>query len=301
MRNTLGGGRRYQSMVQNASMWDVFISYASEDREAVARPLAELLSGLGVSVWFDQQELCVGDSLRQRIDDGLAKSRFGVVILSEAFFSRHWPQQELNGLSQREVEGRKVILPVWHGVTVEDVRRYSPILADRVGARSEEGIPGVLLKLIQVIRPDIFDSTSRKAKSSVLLPRITSGQVLSSIVGGAHAYLPLNEEPQAESEAASVGSFLQLIQDWGDIWDDIGAEGQVRAQYSLGQELRSLEESGFGVYAVRQKRRVTIGGDATDWSIAAVAVLRGFDRKPLLQGDSLFVERTTAAPEADAS
>jgi len=124
-----------------------------------------------------------------------------------------------------------------------------------------------------------------------MLPRITSGQVLSSIVGGAHAYLPLNEEPQTESEAALVGSFLQGIRDWGDIWDDIGAEAQVRAQYSLAQELRSLEEAGFGVYAARQKRRMKIGGgDATDWSIAAVAVLRGLDRKPLLQGDSLFVE-----------
>lgn len=289
-------------MVQTDSLWDVFISYASDDRETVARPLSELLSGLGVRVWFDQQELQVGDSLRQRIDNGLAKSRYGVVVLSEAFFSRHWPQQELNGLSQREVQGRKVILSVWHGVMADDVRQYSPILADRVGARTEEGIPVVVLRLLQVIRPDIFESVSRKASSVVMLPRITSGQVLSSIVGGAHAYLPMNEEPETQSEADLVGGFLQGIQDWGDIWEDIGAEGQVRAQYSLAQDLRALEDAGFGVYAVRQRRRLKIGaGDATDWSIAAVAVLRGLDRKPLLQGDSLLVERRNATSSGDGA
>ena len=95
---------------------DVFISYASEDREAVARPLATLLSELGVSVWFDQSELKLGDSLRQKVDEGLASCRFGVVILSESFFGKHYPERELNGLAQREVEERNLIFAclVWY-------------------------------------------------------------------------------------------------------------------------------------------------------------------------------------------
>jgi hypothetical protein len=45
---------------------DVFISYASQDRNTVAKPLAELLTALGISVWFDQFDLKIGDSLRRK-------------------------------------------------------------------------------------------------------------------------------------------------------------------------------------------------------------------------------------------
>jgi TIR domain len=71
-------------------MWDVFISHASEDKDFV-RPLAEVLQKSGLSVWYDEFALKVGDSLRRKIDEGLAKSRYGIVILSHAFFTKNWP------------------------------------------------------------------------------------------------------------------------------------------------------------------------------------------------------------------
>lgn len=108
------------------SRWDAFISYASEDRAAVAQPLAEALTRLGLRIWYDQTELRIGDSLRERIDHGLSSSQYGIVILSPAFFAKHYPIRELNGLAQRELEGEKVLLPVWYGITDRDVRRYSP-------------------------------------------------------------------------------------------------------------------------------------------------------------------------------
>ena len=80
----------------------------------------------------DEFELRVGDSLRQSIDRGLVNSNFGIVILSPAFFEKNWPQYELNGLTARELEGEKVILPVWHKITKEEILRYSPSLADKV-------------------------------------------------------------------------------------------------------------------------------------------------------------------------
>jgi hypothetical protein len=106
--------------------WDVFISHATEDKAAIARPLAEALRAKGLRVWYDEFSLTVGDGLRKKIDEGLAKSRFGVVVLSKRFFEKHWPEQELNGLATREVDGKKVILPVWHEVGFKDVREYSP-------------------------------------------------------------------------------------------------------------------------------------------------------------------------------
>ena len=88
--------------------WDVFVSHASEDKDAVAEPLVRALVDAGLRVWYDRIELRLGDSLRGKIDEGLAHSRFGIVILSPSFFAKHWPKQELNGLAQREVNGEKV-------------------------------------------------------------------------------------------------------------------------------------------------------------------------------------------------
>jgi hypothetical protein len=131
--------------------WDVFISHASEDKDAIATPLAEALRANGLRVWYDDFSLRLGDSLRQSIDRGLARSRFGVVILSAYFFEKHWPQQELNGLATREVNGAKVILPVWHGVGFTEVRNYSVTLADRLAVQTKDGLANVVQKIKEAI------------------------------------------------------------------------------------------------------------------------------------------------------
>ena len=115
--------------------FDVFISHASEDKEALVRPLADSLRSKGLRVWFDDFELRIGSSLRQTIDRGIARSRFGVVVFSRAFFSKGWPAYELDGIVTRSVSGEQDILPIWHGVTKQDVIGFSPSLADKV-ARS---------------------------------------------------------------------------------------------------------------------------------------------------------------------
>jgi hypothetical protein len=69
------------------------------------------------------------------------------VVLSHSFFAKEWPQQELDGLMAREVAGAKVILPVWHDITFEEVRGYSPILSGRVAAKSSEGLDTVVRRL----------------------------------------------------------------------------------------------------------------------------------------------------------
>jgi TIR domain-containing protein len=130
--------------------WDAFISHASEDKDAIATPLAEALRAKELRVWYDDFALKMGDSLRQSIDRGLAHSRFGVVILSGYFFQKHWPQQELNGPVTREDSG-KVILPVWHGVGFAEVRNFSPMLADRKAAPSKDGLARVVDMILEVV------------------------------------------------------------------------------------------------------------------------------------------------------
>jgi hypothetical protein len=117
--------------------FDVFVSHASEDKEALVRPLAAALAQHGFKVWYDEFELKVGDSLSKSIDHGLANSSYGIVVLSRAFFSKNWPQYELEGLTARQMVGEKVILPIWHEITREDILRYSPSLADKLAIDSK--------------------------------------------------------------------------------------------------------------------------------------------------------------------
>jgi len=116
-----------------AKAYDVFISHASEDKDLFVRPLANALRERDLAVWFDEFELMVGDSLRRKIDAGLARSRFGVVVLSPSFFAKEWPKRELDGLVTREIAGgQQLILPIWHDVSLDDVLRFSPPLADKL-------------------------------------------------------------------------------------------------------------------------------------------------------------------------
>lgn len=131
---------------------DVFISHASEDKESLVRPLAEELTKLGFDVWYDETSLKVGDSLRQKIDQGLASSRYGIVVLSESFFSKNWPQYELNGLVAREMRGGKVILPIWHKVSKDEVLKFSPTLSDKVALNTSiYSVSEIAEKLAEVL------------------------------------------------------------------------------------------------------------------------------------------------------
>jgi len=132
--------------------YHVFISHASEDKADFVRPLVDELVSLDCRVWYDEFALEIGDSLREKIDLGLTKSRFGVIVLSPAFFKKNWTSYELNGLNAREMSGRKTILPIWYNVSQTDVLNYSPSLADKVVIDSaDRDIVEVALLLNRVV------------------------------------------------------------------------------------------------------------------------------------------------------
>lgn len=146
-------------------VWDAFISHASEDKQLV-RALTPKLRAAGLRIWLDEQELLLGDSLSEKINEGLAASRFGIVVLSLSFFEKHWPRQELNGLAALEESGRKIILPVWHGVDKAAVAAYSPILADRVASNTDRGVAAVAADIVRAIV-----SVEAEAESATTLGR----------------------------------------------------------------------------------------------------------------------------------
>lgn len=133
---------------------DAFICHASEDKEEIARPLAGLLKVLGYGIWYDEHVLKLGDSLRGKIDSGLASSKYGIVILSHNFFTKKWTKYELDGLTALAMQtGNKVILPVWHKISEAEILRYSPSLAGTIAVKSEHGLEEVARKITDVLGP----------------------------------------------------------------------------------------------------------------------------------------------------
>lgn len=139
--------------------YDIFISYASQDKEDFVEPLAELLREMGFRVCYDDFVLKVGDSLRRSIDRGVVRSAYGLVVLSPHFFAKAWPRHELDGLTAREIAGhKKLILPVWHNLSREDVLEYSPSLADKVALDTQRMTLEEVAEAIAEVLPRALDT-----------------------------------------------------------------------------------------------------------------------------------------------
>lgn len=136
------------------SQRDLFISHAGEDKDTIARPLADALTLEGFSVWFDEYDIRLGDSLRGKIDEGLRQSKFGVLVLSPHFFKKRYPRIEFEGLDAMEdIEGRRRILPIWHGVDRSDVAEFSPPLAGiRAVSSATHSLDQIVGAIAEVIR-----------------------------------------------------------------------------------------------------------------------------------------------------
>ena len=134
--------------------FDAFISHSWEDKDDFVRELAEKLQQQRIEIWYDEFSLKIGDSLRQSIDYGLSKSRFGIVVLSKNFFKKRWTNWELDGLIQRQNNSENnLIIPIWHNIEKQDIIEYSPSLADKVAIKSAIGINNVVKQVDKIINP----------------------------------------------------------------------------------------------------------------------------------------------------
>lgn len=142
---------------------DVFISHASEDKDDFVRPLAQKLIEKGYRVWYDEFSLTVGDSFSSSIDKGLSESKFGIIVLSPNFISKSWTKRELAGLVQKEIRFGKVILPIWHKVTYQQVFDFSLTLADKLAANTSQGLDNVVNQIVAALTKEgIKISTTRQ-------------------------------------------------------------------------------------------------------------------------------------------
>ena len=110
-----------------------FISYDSSDRATIAQPLAAELMQLRCPAWFDDYEMRAGDDIGRSIIKGLAECERCIVVLSERYLAnQRWARREFDEITAREAyERRSLIIPIRHGVTTEQIREFSPALANR--------------------------------------------------------------------------------------------------------------------------------------------------------------------------
>jgi hypothetical protein len=119
-------------------VYDVFLAYSREDSSELARQLTTALRELHVNVWLDQDQIRIGDNLFEKIDEGMDRSRYGLVILSPHFFDSTWSNRELEALVKRESGGSPSILPVWNGISEGELLEHAPALASKAGLSASE-------------------------------------------------------------------------------------------------------------------------------------------------------------------
>lgn len=139
--------------------WDIFISHASEDKESFVDPLAHRLRELAVRVWYDKFVLIPGDRISEKIGEGLAKCRSGLLVISPAFIQKPWTKYELSGLVNRFVEEKIRLIPVWLGVSRDDVAKFNPALADLFAIIGDsDDINTCALNVLRVVRPQLYEN-----------------------------------------------------------------------------------------------------------------------------------------------
>jgi TIR domain len=138
--------RRYEEFITMNETPLGFISHDSRDKDSFVRPLAERLRSALCPVWYDEFSLRPGDGLRESIDAGLRDSRRCVVVLSPNFFTNPgWGKAEFSAILNRQFSsGGNVLIPIWYGVTREQVAEYSPLVVNTIAINSDIGFDEVV-------------------------------------------------------------------------------------------------------------------------------------------------------------
>lgn len=113
------------------SNYDVFLSHANADKDSFVEGLKQSFDKLGISVFYDKDSIEWGDDWKQKIYDGLANCKYGVIVVSDNFLGREWTENELKELLSRQNEnGDKLILPIAYNIDMGTIRKKYKKLAD---------------------------------------------------------------------------------------------------------------------------------------------------------------------------
>ena len=111
--------------------YDVFISHANKDKTDLVEELYQSLKMLGVQIFYDKESLEWGDNWKDKILNGTKKAELAIIVISENFFDREWTERELvEFLNRQDRNGQKLILPILHNISMEQLKERYPSVAD---------------------------------------------------------------------------------------------------------------------------------------------------------------------------
>lgn len=152
-----------KKMVFGDAAYDVFISHASEDKDAIARPLYEALAKRGVKAFLDEAHIGWGENFTKKINTALGAARHVVAIVSSASVAKDWPVLELNTALALETSGQKTVLPVVVGRP--DLTKL-PLIAGK-DYYVWNGDPEALAERVkQIVRKDLMGAARRRSPNS---------------------------------------------------------------------------------------------------------------------------------------
>lgn len=138
----------------------IFLSHSSDDKPFVKR-LAKNLDGHGIRVWIDEAELKVGDSLIDKIREGIDDFEYLLAVISPISIESEWVKREIDVAMNQEISGKKVkVLPVKLGDVELPGFLLGKLYADFT---SDESYAKGLKKLVEsvgvVFNRHVLDST----------------------------------------------------------------------------------------------------------------------------------------------
>jgi len=184
--------------------WDIFVSYASEDK-ALALELREKWKKMELKVWMAEKELKAGDSTSVEIGRAMIRSKFRVPILSKNYLEKPWTIEELKAIFQLDLaSGQKTILPIWHGIHESDLVAF-PFLMDMNAERTDK-------KSVNDIAIGIGNLVKGWYKSKNIVPQIETQTTIERIpiMPKVHYGIYPLHSADGKSQFPKVGFFIRL-------------------------------------------------------------------------------------------
>jgi len=165
-------------------MYDFFISHASADKECIVNGLVSLLEKSGCRVWYDQNEIDMGNSINNEISDGLKESFSLVLIITESFIQSKWCHYELGGYAMSQ---KRRIIPIIFNLSNESLIHILQLIGNqkyfKVENQSSEDIANLLVSTLKGIKNDHQDLVTLDSLHIILEKISKYGKISSNIIG----------------------------------------------------------------------------------------------------------------------
>ncbi len=90
---------------------DCFLSHYSGDAE-FAKRINQALTQRSISVWVDRENIKIGDSISDQVQNGLTNAYTFTILLTPDALTRPWVKEELKAATSLRIDGELPILPM---------------------------------------------------------------------------------------------------------------------------------------------------------------------------------------------